>query len=122
MGHFMSRSSVIDLTTDNLTNNKRLFNCDNRHGSKRTNDITSLHSQQHYGLTNRRPITQAGSQGFFNEEVRSNEKTDHNKTLGASLKGGRGGEKLGCLKLYSERFEGGIVRTQAAKTDIWIFR
>ena len=33
-----------------------------------------------------------------------------------------GGEKLGCLKLYSERCEGGIVRTQAAKTETWIFR
>ena len=26
-------------------------------GSKRTNDITSLHGQQHHGLTDRRPIT-----------------------------------------------------------------
>ena len=39
------------------------------------------------------------------------------------LKGGvGGGEKLGCLKLYFERFEGGIVKTHAAKTETWIFR
>ena len=34
---------------------------------------------------------------------------------------GGGGEKLGCLKLYSEGFEGGIVRTQAAKPKLGYF-
>ena len=34
---------------------KRFFNCDKK--TDRTNNITSLHSQYHHGLTDRRPIT-----------------------------------------------------------------
>ena len=45
-----------DWRTDNLTNNKRLFNCDNRHIETHQLLITSLHSQYHHGLTDRRPI------------------------------------------------------------------
>ena len=45
-----------DWTIDNLTKNTRLLSV-TIDGSKRTNDITSLHSQYHYGLTDRRPKT-----------------------------------------------------------------
>ena len=47
-----------NMTTDNLNNNKRLCNCDNRL-TKRTNKITSLHSQINalHGLIDKRPIT-----------------------------------------------------------------
>ena len=51
---YSRRRWLSSISTDN--NNKGLFNC-NCNGSKRTNDITSLHSQEHHGLTDERPIT-----------------------------------------------------------------
>ena len=52
----VTRERENDLRTDNLTNNRRLFNCDKRRIEKHQLLITSLHSQQHHGLTDRRPI------------------------------------------------------------------
>ena len=55
---------------------------------------------------------------IFYGELRSNEETDQTRQrVQVSWWG-----NIGCLRLHFERFEGDMIRKQAAISETWIFR